>query len=188
MKLLLALVTVTAMMVAMTTTAGATVLRLPHKPFNHMTRTEKITYLKHQKWHDNSIIRWWHNHRELAGAERTKDVKWATQSLRIVQRNLRALRRPVVQYGGGGSVPEIICRVFGSQCAYAKMVAWRESRYTVGICNSLGYCGLFQMGYHERAMFATIGYATAYEETVAAHNYYEYEVRHGQDGWGPWGG
>jgi hypothetical protein len=42
------------------------------------------------------------------------------------------------------------------------------------------YLGIFQMGSSERAHYATLGYSTAYEQIVAAHNYYMVA------GWGPW--
>lgn len=93
MKLLLATALTVVTMSVMTITAQASVLRLPHKPFNHMTRTEKIHYLKRQKWHDNSIIRFWHNHGYMASMKAAHDVQWAHRSLRIVQRNLRDLTR-----------------------------------------------------------------------------------------------
>jgi hypothetical protein len=108
LKLLLATVFIAVTMGVMTSTAQGTVLQLHHKSFTHMTRTEKIHYLKRQKWHDNSIIRWWHNHRELAGTETTKDVKWAKQSLRIVQRNLHALLTPVVS-ASSGVISALLC-------------------------------------------------------------------------------
>jgi hypothetical protein len=58
-------------------------------------------------------------------------------------------------------------------------VAYCESRYRLTAVNGQ-YLGIFQMGSHERATYATIGYSTAYEQIVAAHNYYE------AAGWGPW--
>lgn len=44
------------------------------------------------------------------------------------------------------------------------------------------YLGMFQMGDDERATYATIGYETPYQQTVAAHNYFV-----AANGWGPWG-
>lgn len=130
MKLLLATALI---MGVMTSTAHATVLRLPHKPFNHMTRTEKIHYLKKQKWHDNGIVRWWHHHRELAGTEATKDVKWARQSLRIVQRNLHALLTPVVSASSGV--------ISGLLCIHSHEGAWNDpnSPYWGGLQMDLNF-------------------------------------------------
>lgn len=34
------------------------------------------------------------------------------------------------------------------------------------------YLGIFQLGSGERAAYATIGYSTAYQQIVAAHNLY----------------
>ena len=81
-----------------------------------------------------------------------------------------------------GTVPQIICRVFtpSETCATALTIAWRESNYQVTAWNSSDHGGLFQLGTSERATYATIGYATAYEQTVAAHNLYLAR------GWQPW--
>lgn len=178
-KLLLTALVGVVLLLATGTTAQATVLRLPHKPFSKMTVKQKVHYLKRQKWHDNSIIRWYKNNRDLAStdAKATSDVRWARKSLVIVKRNLRKLN--TVSVVAGGSVQQIICRVFGSQCAMALRVAYRESRYSIHAINGQ-YYGLFQMGSSERSHFATIGYSTAYEQTVAAHNYYLVS------GWSPW--
>lgn len=107
MKLLIAL-SVIAVTMVVTSTAHGTLLQLHHKPFNQMTRTEKIHYLKRQKWHDNSIIRWWHHHRQLMDSTAASDVRWAHKSLRIVQRNLRALTRPVVR-AANGVISNLLC-------------------------------------------------------------------------------
>lgn len=178
-KLLLTVLLTGVVSLSAGTTAHATVLRLPHKPFREMNRQEKIHYLKRQKWHDNSIIRWSHHHRELADAISASDVMWARKSLVIVRRNLKALTAVRGYHSSGGSVQQVICRVFGSQCAMALRVAYRESRYSLTATNGQ-YEGLFQMGSSERATYATIGYSTAYEQTVAAHNYFAVA------GWGPW--
>lgn len=95
-------------MLAVTTPASATVLQLPHKPFNQMTRTEKIHYLKRQKWHDNSIIRFWQNHGDLANMKAAHDVQWAKRSLRIVQRNLRKLTVRTVS-ASSGVISALLC-------------------------------------------------------------------------------
>lgn len=80
----------------------------------------------------------------------------------------------------GGSVNTIICRVFGSgECGEATRVAYCESRDRLDAVNGQ-YEGIFQMGSHERATYATIGYSTVYEQVVAAHNYFV------AAGWGPW--
>ncbi len=78
-----------------------------------------------------------------------------------------------------GSVPSIICSVFGAACQEAIAVARCESGFSIHAVNGQ-YLGIFQMGSSERARFATIGYATAYEQVVAAHNYFVVS------GWGPW--
>ncbi len=86
---------------AATTPAKAAVLRLPHKPFNHMTRTQKVHYLKLQRFHDRSILRFWRNHRTLQTTDSASQVKWARKSLVIVNRNLHKLLAPVHSIVGG---------------------------------------------------------------------------------------
>lgn len=78
-----------------------------------------------------------------------------------------------------GSVPSLICRVFGSACGEALRVARCESNFSIHAVNGQ-FLGIFQMGSHERAAYATIGYSTAYAQIVAAHNYFVVA------GWGPW--
>jgi hypothetical protein len=94
-----------------------------------------------------------------------------------LERKIRA--RHLASQRWGGSVQTIICRVFGSQCQEALYIAYRESRYSIHAVNGQ-YLGLFQMGSGERSAYATAGYATAYEQTVAAHNLYRAR------GWEPW--
>lgn len=150
--------------------------------------------------HTRSGIRWargraWH-WQDVAHIPRSATIRGAARThsvgyLRWVERrwNRRRLtayrlasRRLPSSYGGsvGTSVPAIICSVFGAgECSTAKSVAWCESRYSTTAVNGQ-YLGIFQMGSAERARFATIGYATAYEQVVAAHNYFVVA------GWGPW--
>lgn len=93
---------------------------------------------------------------------------------RLALRRLAARRQ-----AQSGSVSAIICRVFGPYCSEALAVARCESGFSIHAVNGQ-YLGLFQMGSSERATYATIGYSTAYEQTVAAHNYFAVA------GWGPW--
>lgn len=79
-----------------------------------------------------------------------------------------------------GSVPQMICQVFAEDCGGALAVARCESGYSTGAANGQ-YLGIFQMGSSERATYATLGYASAYAQIVAAHNYYV-----AAHGWGPW--
>lgn len=164
-------------------TAQAATMQIHHKPFNNMTRGEKVSYLHKQIRHDHSIIRFWKNHLTLQVTySDTADTqtKWAKQSLRIATRNLHRLAITVRHYSRiSGSVPQIICRVFREDCSMAERVAYRESRYSIYAQNGQ-YLGIFQMGSHERSTYATIGYSTAYEQIVAAHNYYLVS------GWSPW--
>jgi hypothetical protein len=76
--------------------------------------------------------------------------------------------------------------VFGSHSGEALNVAACESGGgTISGINIYAqngqYLGMFQMGDWERATYATIGYSTPYQQTVAAHNYFL-----DAGGWGPW--
>ena len=180
MKYILTYATVICLYVVCTATAQATVLRLPHKPFSTMTRQEKIHYLKRQRWHDESIIRWWTNHRELANGKVANDLIWASKSLKIVNSNLRKLMGIRTVQVSGNNVPVIICTVFGAySCPVAKAIAWRESRYEIEATNGTHW-GLFQLDRSALNAYARNGYSTVYEQVVAAHNMFLAR------GWEPW--
>jgi hypothetical protein len=100
---------IATMVIAVTvavTPAKAAQMRLPHKPFTTMTRTQMIHYLKLQRFHDKAIIRFWRNHRQLQSASAVKQVKWAQRSLRIVQGNLHKLLTPRIS---GGHTAALMC-------------------------------------------------------------------------------
>ena len=98
-----------AVTMAVTTPAKAATLRLPHKPFHTMTRTQMIHYLKLQRLHDRSILRFWKNHRQLASSTSASQVKWATKSLVVVNRNLHKLLAPVRSFVGGSTAAALMC-------------------------------------------------------------------------------
>lgn len=161
-------------------TAQASSLRVVHKPWNKMTRHQKVVVLKKQIFKDHSVIRFWHNHTDLWQKHSdiaNRDVHWARVSLPIATANLKKLTAHYVSYSG--SVPQLICNVFKSACSMALRVARRESGFSIYAANGQ-YLGIFQMGSAERAKFATIGYSTAYEQIIAAHNYFLVS------GWSPW--
>lgn len=160
--------------------AQARSLRVAHKPWNKMSRHGKIVVLRKQIHKDKSVIRFWHNHTDLWQKHSyiaNRDVHWARVSLPIATASLKRLTAHYVSYSG--SVPQLICKVFGSACSMAVRVASRESGFSIYARNGQ-YLGIFQMGSSERAKFATIGYSTAYEQIVAAHNYFLVS------GWSPW--
>lgn len=103
------LATVLIIFTVSVTPANAAQMRLPHKPFHTMTRTQMIHYLKLQRLHDRSIIRFWRNHRQLQNVSAQSQVKWAQKSLRIVQRNLHKLLAPAVRAVGGGITAALMC-------------------------------------------------------------------------------
>jgi hypothetical protein len=110
--------------------------------------------------------------------QRTTSVPFLGWIRRLWERRQQVARR-LSGRAQTSSVPTIICRIFGPACTEAISVARCESRFSIHAANGQ-YLGIFQMGSSERATYATIGYATAYEQIVAAHNYY---VR---SGWAPW--
>ena len=110
----LALTTVLVMVVLLSSTAGQTaqasstsILRLAHKPWAQMTRQQKINYLKRQRFHDHSIVRFWHNHPGLMTWRARSDVHWAQQSLKIVKHNLNKLT--YVSHVVSGNVSGLLC-------------------------------------------------------------------------------
>ena len=76
-----------------------------------------------------------------------------------------------------GSIEEIICEVFGSECQTALRVSYCESKYDIYAVNGQ-YQGLFQMGESERATYGH-GY-DAYSQAKAAYAYFLVS------GWAPW--
>lgn len=101
-------------------------------------------------------------------------LRWVNQLWKHRQHQARHL-----YLSRSGSVPSLIRRIFGPAAPMALRVAQRESGFCTCAVNGQ-YLGIFQMGSNERARFATIGYSTAYEQIVAAHNYYLVS------GWSPW--
>jgi hypothetical protein len=157
------------------------------------TLQQQITSTRHGiQW---AKLRTWH-WQDAAGITRSPAIRGVAGYhsigyLRWVERkwNRRRLyayklaHRPHAMYrtlaSSGGSVRSVICSVFGSACSEALAVVRCESGFSIHAVNGQ-YLGLFQMGSAERARFATIGYSTAYQQTVAAHNYYMVS------GWAPW--
>lgn len=94
----------------------------------------------------------------------------------IVRRELaetRAALKPKPQ-----SVPQIICEVFGRNCATALRVFNCESHYYVGARNGQ-YFGIAQMGSAERARFGGSS-LDPWDQVRAAYRYFSIA------GWGPW--
>jgi hypothetical protein len=86
----------------------------------------------------------------------------------------------VLRSSDPADVPVILYYVFGKTLyPEALHIVRGESGFQIGAANGQ-YLGLFQMGSGERAANATIGYSTALEQTVAAHNLYL------SRGWEPW--
>lgn len=88
-KLLALSVLVFTLGLVTTSTAQADTLQLPHKPFSHMTNSEKVNYLKRQIRRDKSIMRFAKNHKDIHSLELHKAVHWARISLRICNKNLK---------------------------------------------------------------------------------------------------
>lgn len=92
-----------------TSTAQAKTLQLSHKPFSHMTNSEKVNYLKRQIHHDRSILRFAKNHKEIQSVELHKAVHWARISLRIASKNLKKyVYHPVIS-AASGVIAGLLC-------------------------------------------------------------------------------
>lgn len=120
---------------------------------------EQIAYTKQQVKHDKQVI------------------KRYLKRLHLHKKKLKKLRE--LQRIEILSPAASIFLVFGNNAHEAINVATCESGMNIYAKNGQ-YFGLFQMGIHERAIYATVGYTTAYEQTVAAYNYFKVS------GWSPW--
>lgn len=148
-----------------------------------VSTTQQVAGLRHAiRWHRGKTWRL----QDQAGVSRTptRHVERHTTSVPFLHwvnnlwlRRQKAASRLLRSHSG--SVPNLICRVFGANCSMALRVARRESGFCTCAVNGQ-YLGIFQMGYHERQRFATIGYSTAWQQIVAAHNYFMVS------GWSPW--
>lgn len=95
-----ALVGLIVLILAVTGTAWGSSLQVKHKPFNQMTRQDKVHFLHKQIRHDHSIIRFWRHHWYLVTSSpdiralSDSQVHWAHSSLRIATKNLHKLIVP----------------------------------------------------------------------------------------------
>jgi hypothetical protein len=126
---------------------------------------ERVKHVKHQIRNDKKVLR-----RYLKRLDKHTN---ALAQLRELQR-IYAL-----------SPIGAILYIFGSHAQEAINVAACESGggdpRNINIYAQNGqYLGMFQMGTSERATYATIGYSNAYQQTVAAWNYFAVS------GWSPW--
>jgi hypothetical protein len=71
--------------------AQAFSLQVKHKPWNKMSRHEKVVVLKKQIHIDHSVIRFWRNHKDIQSPQRHIQVHWATTSLKIASHSLHKL-------------------------------------------------------------------------------------------------
>jgi hypothetical protein len=126
----------------------------------------QIAYTKQQVKHDKQVL------------------KRYNKRLHRHQRKLKELQGIKKLYSL--SPVEAILTVFKEDPQGALNVASCESGFDINAKNGQ-YLGIFQMGSSERSRYASIGYSTAYQQIVAAHNYYS---AHRPDGsqyeWGPW--
>lgn len=117
----------------------------------------QIAYTKQQVKHDKRVIKKFHKrlHRHQEKLKQLKELQ-----------RIYAL-----------SPVGAIISVFGPDAPGAITVAACESGGGVPANIDINaengqYKGMFQMGDNERATYATIGYSTPYQQTVAAHNYF----------------
>lgn len=134
-------------------------------------------------WQRSMTWRW--QDRAGVGRARTVHAERRTTSLEFLRwidrlwlhRRIAARRQALSRTAG--SVPQIICRVFGRYCSQALTVARCESGLSPYAVNGQ-YFGLFQMGSSERSIYGDG--RTAYAEAGAAFRYF---VASGRD-WSPW--
>jgi hypothetical protein len=152
--------------------------------------TTHVPSLRHAIiWHRARTWRW----QDRAGVPRTRSAHVERRSsspafLRWVarlwsRRRVVAHRRYVsVERSRSGSIPAIICRVFGSsRCPEAKSIAWTESKWsTHPYPPNPTHFGIFQLDASAIASYARGRYSTAYEQVEAAFRMYLAR------GWEPW--
>ncbi len=183
----LVLLTATATVAAVLVASQAHATTDPSKTLASRSSNQIVSLRRAISWHRT---RTW-SYQDRIGIKRTPTRYRERSTLSVLflhwidrrwsQRRIAARRRyrSLVAASAISVVPSIICRVFGSASPEALLVARRESGFDVRAHNGQ-YLGIFQMGSSERARFATIGYSTAYQQIVAAHNYFLVS------GWGPW--
>lgn len=158
-----------------------------HNTKTNATATAVVHARNAVAWQRSSTYHW----QDVSGVRRTptKYAERHTKSVAYIHwmvqlwkgRHLHAKQHMmgILAKSDPASAQRIIKYVFKGNGSFALTISYRESRYTVGAANGQ-YLGLFQMGTGERATYATIGYSTAYEQTVAAHNLFLAR------GWEPW--
>lgn len=142
--------------------------------------------------HDRQVITFFQSHRWLLSdprfqREAKRQLSFHSAHLTVAQRTITATRAAIAKRKRARqlavmhtSAPQaVICRVFGSYCKQALVVARCESRLNTWAQNGQ-YLGLFQMGSSERRLF---GHGPSVEEQVRAA--YRYFVASGRD-WSPW--
>lgn len=174
-------ITVITVMMSVTTPANASVLRLPHKPFAHMTRSEKVKYLKRQIRHDHSIIRFWTNHRTLAAYSEIggKQIRWAQASLRIASKNLKKLTVVASHVISGSDMSAWLC-------IHSHEGAWNDpgSPYWGGLQMDMGFQSTYGSEFLRR--WGTADHWPVWAQITAARRARDGYAGYGPRGYGPW--
>jgi hypothetical protein len=162
------------LVICATSTAQAGILQLRHKPFSHMTNSEKVHYLKRQIRHDRSILRFAQNHIVLEAPELRQAVHWAKGSIRIASKNLKqyTYHAPVVSASNGV--------IAGLMCIHSYEGSWSDP--------DAPYWGGLQMDYNFQDAYGheflrrwgTADHWPVWAQLQAGTRAYN------SRGWGPW--
>lgn len=122
-------------------------------------------------------------HRWMRAPHRESCWKFEGRSRRHVcdraRRSLAANRWLLATANARMPAETVIDLVFGAEAAYARTVAWCESKFSVYAHNGQ-YHGVFQMGDSERATYGGSS-LDPWDQVTAAKRY-----RVAAHGWGPW--
>lgn len=161
-------------------------LRVEHKPYNKMTRTQIVKVLKEQIRKDKSILRFWHNHPSLVrksssiARESHKQKRWVHVSLKIAANSLHKLIT-VSHHAVGGSDIKIWL------CIHSYEGAWNDNTgngYFGGLQMNIG----FQQTYGSEflAKYGTANNWPIIDQIIAARRARDGYGRYGPRGYTPW--
>jgi hypothetical protein len=193
----------TGLLAALVTVLVLTLVANPHalptpkgKRWSAFTPAQKEKYVRANLAHARGAIDYVRTHRRayrgLAGVNRL--LKQHRRLERKAERNLQGIlaRKYALNCHAGQCIVNLIRRYWPEDPDGAVTVAWCESNWTT--YNITGqYVGVFQLGSGERSRYGHVGteiyaspsgeyaiQAPAWEQIVAAHNYYL------SNGWQPW--
>ena len=166
-----------------TSTANATTLRLPHKPYSQMTKEQKVSYLKRQLRHDRNLIHFFKSHPEIRTTEAHSAVKFAHTSLRIAGRNLQRL----TAYVAAPSARTLAGSDMGAWlCIHRYEGAWNDPNppYWGGLQMDLGFQRTYGGEFMRR--WGTADHWPVWAQITAARRARDGYNGYGARGYGPW--